>query len=254
MRLFAETQGRGDDLFLIHGWSMNTAIWGGFSERLGRHARITCIDLPGHGFSPYDSKWDSVDRWAEVCLQAAPEKAAWVGWSLGALIGLKAALLAPQRVQALVVVAGTPRFVQSDDWPHAVPRGTLGQFAGNLRSDYRRTLERFLALQVRGSSEAQSILRNLRKRLAGRPVPRADALEMGLTLLRDTDLRDELAELQCPSLWLLGERDALVPVSVVPDLESRVLNADIRVFGDAAHMPFLSHTEETAHAIRDFLI
>lgn len=253
MRLFVEAKGHGGNLCLLHGWSMNGAIWDNFSQLVGADMRVTCIDLPGHGFSPYDPGWDSIDAWADACLEVAPKRALWVGWSLGALISLKAALRAPARVGAIVAIAGTPRFVQTVDWPHAVPRGTLRQFASDLRSDYHRTLERFLALQVRGSTDAQGVLRRLRKRLAARPEPHAQALEVGLGLLRETDLRGDLSDIQCPILWLLGERDTLVPVSVTEELSASYPDTVWHVLKGAAHTPFLSHTRETAQAVRNFL-
>ncbi len=253
MRLHTEAAGEGPDLVLLHGWSMNSAIWKTFREHLGRGVRLTCIDLPGHGLSPFAPAWSSLDAWTEACLRVAPPGALWVGWSLGAMLSLAAARRAPASVSGVVSIAGTPRFVQTDQWPHAVAVGTLGQFSTSLREDYRTTIMRFLALQVQGGADARTALRRLREGLAERPEPNPEALEVGLGLLRRSDLRREIQHICCPCLWLLGERDTLVPAAVAEDLRTLQPTSRVQVIRRAAHAPFLSQAAATAAEIRAFL-
>lgn len=253
MRLHTETTGAGPDLVLLHGWGMNGAVWETVAESLSADYRVTIIELPGHGHSPFAGGLDSLRDWARACLSAAPDRAVWIGWSLGGQIAVQAALLSPRRVSGLVPVAASPCFVQADGWPHAVARGTLAGFAATLRDDPRTTLERFLALQVRGSAEARPTLRRLRQGLSDRPDPDPAALDRGLELLRETDLRDRLAGLQCPSLWLLGQRDTLVPAGVAEDIERLLPAARVRVIPGAGHAPFLSHGRESLAALAAFL-
>ncbi len=253
MRLHTETLGAGPDLVLLHGWGMNAAVWGGLIERLVPEYRVTTIELPGHGRSPYAPGLDSLARWAEACLAVAPQRAAWIGWSLGAQVSVQAALLAPERVSHLVAVAGSPRFLKADDWPHAVARGTMQGFAETLKQDPHLTLERFLALQVRGSDHALTVLRELREDLRRRPEPDPQALDRGLEILRSTDLRDRLGGLACPLLWLLGERDTLTPPGVAHALSALMPQARVHVLTGAAHAPFLSHAEEAIALLYDFL-
>ncbi len=251
--LHTETVGRGRDLVLLHGWGMNGGVWGALAETLSNDYRITTIELPGHGHSPFSEALQSLPDWAGACLAAAPERAAWVGWSLGGLISIQAALCAPQRIDRLLLVAATPRFTRTSGWPHAVARGALAGFADTLRSDPQKTLERFLALQVRGSAEAQSTLRRLRQDLGQRPPPHPDALDRGLQLLRESDLRSQLPLLQCPTLWLLGGRDTLTPASVADDIRQLLPGAEIQQLPTSGHAPFLSHRAESVAALQRFL-
>ncbi len=252
MKLSLETLGRGEALVLLHGWGMNSAVWGGVAERLAENRRVILIDLPGHGGSPFTSE-RSLREWADACLAVAPERAVWIGWSLGAQVALQVALDQPERVQKLISLAGTPRFVQGESWPHAMEDKTLGQFATSLRKDHRKTLERFLALQVRGSDEARTILRTLKIRLMERPGPQPTALETGLSLLKNVDLREDLAALQMPTLWLYGERDTLVPAAAADLLLAILPRAEVYRIAGAAHAPFLSHQDETLALIETFL-
>ncbi len=253
MKLNSLTTGAGPDLVLLHGWGMNRAVWGGLPERLAQHYRVTVLELPGHGESDYHPACSSLDPWVEACLAAAPERAAWIGWSLGGQLALHAALKQPERVPVLTVMAGTPRFVQGEGWPHAMAEETLRRFAADLVTDHRQTLERFLALQVRGDSEARAVLRTLRRDLFDRPDPVPAALQAGLDLLQGVDLRAQLPALECPVLWLLGARDTLVPVAVAGEMKRLLPQAQIEVVPKAAHAPFLSHPGQCFAALHAFL-
>jgi pimeloyl-[acyl-carrier protein] methyl ester esterase len=238
-------------LVLLHGWGMNAAVWEGLPGSLGR--ATTPIELPGHGSCPLPETARDLAAWAEACLAAAPERSVWLGWSLGGLVALAAALRAPERVAGLVLMTATPRFIQAADWPAAMAERTLGQFHDGLLSDPAGTLDRFLALQVRGSATARETLRILRRELAARPAPDPRALALGLDLLRDGDLRGRLGELACPSLWLFGSHDTLVTAAVAPAVAALLPAARVEVIRGAAHAPFLSHPEETTALIDGFL-
>ena len=67
------------------------------------------------------------------------------------------------------------------------------------------------------------------------------ALATGLDLLRASDLRDRLPGLPCPSLWLFGERDTLVPASIREPLLQLLPTTTVDLIDGAGHAPFLSH-------------
>ncbi len=247
----------GRSLVLLHGWGMNAAVWAGLPAALApvlaSDWSTVTIELPGHGASALAPAAVDLDAWADACLAQAPARAVWLGWSLGGLVALAAALRAPDRVAGLILVTATPRFVRATDWPAAMAGETLDQFHSGLVADPGGTLDRFLALQVRGSEAARETLRTLRGELASRPTPDPLALALGLDLLRDADLRPRLAELSCPSLWLFGSHDTLVPSGAAPAVAALLPAARVQVLRGAAHAPFLSHPGATAALLCDFL-
>ncbi len=249
MRLAAETQGEGPELVMLHGWGMNSSVWAEFAERLADGYRVTRIDLPGHGHSPFRGQ-RRLTAWAGDCLDAAPERALWIGWSLGAMIALQSALMAPSRIAGVVAMTGMPRFIKSLDWRHAMEPRTLDRFIQALRRDYRQTLESFLALQMLNSEHALQMLRRLKSRLHERPDPVPEALQSGLELLKSVDLREQLSELRCPTAWIYGNRDTLAPAKASVDLQRWLPGAAIDVVEGAGHTPFLSHPEQTHRLLR----
>ncbi len=253
MQLHTETFGQGRDLVLIHGWGMNSAVWTSLIQPLSQQFRLTLIDLPGHGHSEYDPGCSELDQWLDAVLQVVPERAIWIGWSLGSLLAQRAAVLVPERVQGLVSIAGTPRFAQSDAWPNAMERDILCRFAVELQADHAQALERFLLLQAHGDAGMRKLLRPLRQGLASRPEPDDQALAAGLDLLLNVDLRADLTELHCPSMWLLGRRDLLVPVAVSEDLQGLLPEAWIHIFPHAAHLPMLSDQARCLELLTNFI-
>jgi pimeloyl-[acyl-carrier protein] methyl ester esterase len=231
---------------------MHSAIWIGFAERLAERYRVYLLDLPGHGNSPYCDERE-LDEWSQACLEVAPARALWLGWSLGAQVAIQAALARPQRVAGVIGVCGTPRFVQAHDWPHAMTLETLQQFITASRQDHRKTLERFLTLQVRGGDTGMETLRVLRERLRIKPEPHPAALDAGLELLKSVDLRQRLPTLACPTAWLFGERDTLVPAEVAVTLGEWLSQPLTRVIPGSAHAPFLSHPTETLEVLGKLL-
>jgi len=246
--LHTDIQGDGPELVLLHGWGMHSGVWGEWLRQLQRCFRVTAVDLPGHGNSAYQRQQELRD-WAAAVLDVAPKRAWWAGWSLGGLIALEAAGQEPGRFAGLLLLASTPRFVQGDDWAPAVPAEVLGQFAGQLEVDTARTLSRFLSLQVRGSEGASEALRQLRADLNSRPAADPTALGTGLRFLQGCDLRHILHQLHMPLLWVLGERDTLIPAQVAdqfPDVASTVIPG-------AGHAPFLSHTLQCTASLQRLL-
>jgi len=247
------SSGAGPDLVLLHGWGMNAAVWEALPGAVTDGRRIHRIELPGHGASPFETDAGGLPAWADACLDAAPTAAVWIGWSLGGLVALEAALDAPQRVVALVLLAATPRFVQAPDWPDGTPAGTFDGFRDALLADPDGTLDRFLALQVRGGDAPRETLRLLRRELAQRPTPRPAALARGLELLRESDLRDRLGMIDCPILWLFGERDTLVPPGASESLAKLLPFSRQAIIPGAGHAPLLSHPQETGRRVALFL-
>jgi pimeloyl-[acyl-carrier protein] methyl ester esterase len=232
---------------------MSGAVWGAAAEELSASFRVTRVDLPGHGHSRYRPERGDLGSWAEALLEAAPAGAVWLGWSLGGLLAVEAALREPGRVRALALMATTPRFLRGPDWPCGLAPDTLSRFRAALADDPAATLRRFLALQVRGDEGARDLLRVLRRRLASAPAPVPAALAAGLRLLAETDHRRRLGALRMPTLWILGTRDTLVPWGASQALAA--LAPDARVVGipGAAHAPFLSHRRAATGHLLAFL-
>lgn len=258
MSLWHETNGTGYPLVLIHGWGMNSAVWEPLLEKLTRSYEVTCVDLPGHGHSAeaYDDS-ASLGDWAQAVADVVPANAGWLGWSLGGKVALKAAVDNLLPVDRLFMMASTPSFQRRKNWSCAMKAEVLEQFSQNLKEDIDGTLGRFLGLQIKGSDHSRELLRSLKKGFAKRPSASEAALHAGLGFLQSVDLRDKLQTLQCPTFWMHGDKDTLSPACAVSQIDELMQASGVsvitRVIKGAAHVPFLSHPDETFQAIEDWL-
>ena len=289
MTLHVDSFGSGAPLVMLHGWGMHGGIWGDVVDQLAQHYRVHCVDLPGHGFSVLPSpvgrgaggegapdekgaqnlrrpltltlsrkerepdQQFSLDSIVEELSAQFDEPLSVCGWSLGGQVALRWAQLHPAQVDKLVLVASTPCFVQRDDWPYAMARGVLQEFAHALTQHFQLTLHRFLALQLRGSEAERAVLLDLRARMFSRGEPDAASLHGGLRILRDTDLRLMLPQLAQAALVIAGERDGLVPAAAAAYLAQQLPDARLVSIAGAAHVPFLTHPAIFVEQITNFM-
>lgn len=252
MSLHVEISGAGPDLVLLHGWGMHGGVWSEVMSSLAMHARVHAIDLPGHGRSQgigMGSFDDAVDQVAAN----VPAGSVVCGWSLGGLVAQRLARRHAQRVRRLVLVASTPRFLESDEWPHGMRASTLETFARDLAEDPAATLATFVKLNALNGARGREAIREFSARLAERSAPSRGALEHGLAWLRETDLRVDAGWIATPALVLHGARDALAPVAAGRWLAQALPHAELVVWEDAAHLPFFTHREAFVAALETFV-
>jgi len=247
-RLWWQTVGTGNcHLVLLHGWGLNAEVWHCVNEELASHFTLHLVDLPGFGRSRGFGAM-SLDEMAQQVLDAAPQQAIWLGWSLGGLVASKIALDRPERVQALVTVASSPCFSAQEAWPGIKP-DVLAGFQQQLSEDFQRTVERFLALQTMGTETARQDARTLKQTVLSLPMPDVEVLNGGLEILKTADLRERRIALTMPHLRIYGYLDGLVPRKVVPLLDALWPESDSLVIAKAAHAPFISHPAEFCSAL-----
>jgi pimeloyl-[acyl-carrier protein] methyl ester esterase len=249
--LHIEVRGQGPDLVLLHGWAMHGGIFAPLVRRLAGHFTLHLVDLPGHGGSRDDpGPLRAADCARRIVAQTPP--ALWLGWSLGGLVALEAALQHPAAVRGLVMLAASPHFVASDDWPYGVAAEVFHQFGRDLHGDYRRTLDRFLALEAMGSEHMREELRFLRDHLFERGAPDETVLEQGLAMLASGDYRARLAEMAGPALWIGGRRDRLVLPGALAWAAARMPGGRHALIDGAGHAPFLGAPDQVTAAILAF--
>lgn len=255
-QLFSETNGAGQHVLVLHGWGMNSQVWQPVREALCAGSRVTFVDLPGHGRS--GGELGSLAETVALLLPLLEQNASGsdhsgktviIGWSLGGLLAQALAQAAPDKVAGLVLIASTPKFVQSDTWEHALSEQVLAGFAENLQKDYAATVKRFFALQFMGVRSEPGAVKALQESIMQQPATVA-SLQAGLEILRTADFTATPVSL--PALWLLGRLDKLIPVSLQQGLHDMGY-AQTTVLRQCAHVPFVTHPEDFMASITPFL-
>lgn len=234
-------------LVLLHGWGSTAAVWQPVLEHLQDRFECYLPELPGHGDSAFTAT--QLESLAQQILESAHRPAIWLGWSLGALIAMQAALLMTEQVKQLVVVSGTPAFVQHAGWNSAMPVKTFDQFKSGFSADANKTLRRFIALQGLGDQQAKAVTQQLSRAL----VKNTDAITWGLEVLHSGNLLEDLSAIACPVHCLYGENDALVPVAV-QEVMGEKAGAQVSVWPDTGHAPFLSRPDAFADWVEQVIL
>ena len=242
--------GSGPDLALVHGWGLGSAAWEPILNALTQRCRVHLIDLPGYGGQP--ASHAAFTQTAQALIDSLPDGVTLCGWSLGGMLALQAALLAPQKIGRLILVGSTPSFMQRDDWLTAQAPDLLDTFGDAVAQNAATTLQRFIALLNQGDAQARPISRALASRTLDGELPDTATLTRGLGWLRNIDLRAQVPSIARPALLIHGERDPLIPLAAAHWLREALPQARLATFANAAHAPFLADPERFAALAGDF--
>jgi pimeloyl-ACP methyl ester carboxylesterase len=226
--------GAGPDVVLIHGVTGDLSIWFLCEAmgKLGRTFRVTAYDLRGHGYSdvPPDG-YTSADQARDVMgiMDVLDmDRAMLLGHSFGAVIAMHAAVLFPERVEALVLSDPCfPALRHLEDvsrWGHWQNfREEAAQAGVTLSDEHWYDLARFFDQVLHLDGE-----RLLRFR-------QAVGLPGFNRLLR-------LADTTCG-------HDAKVPAGLTEELIQSVTKPVLGIFGE--HSPFLATAEYLSEHLAD---
>jgi pimeloyl-[acyl-carrier protein] methyl ester esterase len=250
--IHTETFGNGKPIVLVHGWAMHSGLWRSFAKELAKHYQVTLVDLPGHGRSEAVTPF-TLETVSDTLVDAVTdERCCWLGWSLGAAFVLEIARRFPERVNKLILLAGTPCFVKKPGWPGMDER-VLDSFAESLQQDSQATLLRFLSLQIKGVDDQKSALETLKTLVFETPAPDQLTLQESLVILKQTDLRHEFASIKVPVSIVLGQLDTLIPVAVAGKMQELLPEIDLTIIDRAGHVPFLSRQVAIVETVCRFM-
>jgi pimeloyl-ACP methyl ester carboxylesterase len=214
--------GHGEPLLLIHGgWGQSINGFHYQEKTLAAEYRLLIPDRRGYGQSTHiigfdaDFHWQHADDLLKLLDALKIDRARVWGHSDGAVIGAIMAILAPDRLRALVFEGG-----------HLYNRKTESTFQmQHIYADPNLLPEaaRVKLAQYHGADRWLQVIRNW-----------AGAwLEL---YQRDGDLyHDRLAEIRSPLLIIHGAHDEHTPVTEMEELNRRVLSSRLVIFPDGGH-------------------
>ena len=252
MTVFVDVTGFGPNLTLLHGWGLNGAVWNNVRAELAEHFTLHIIDLPGHGRS-HGAPVSTLDALVDAVAHAMPARSHLLGWSLGGHTALALAHRYPNRIDKLISVCATPRFIASDNWLHGKKPEVLADFAKRLSTNYLATIRNFLALQALNQPEMRNVIRKLQEAVGAHGAPSVESLAASLDILRVSDLRAQLPSITTPTLVIQGDHDALTSTGTAQWLADHLPNSICCLIEHAAHAPFISHREIFLDHVTAFL-
>ncbi len=235
------------NLVLLHGWGCNRDIWRPLLAHVRRWANVTLLDIPGCAPGLSCGAPQEFDDLLPLILAQCPARAVVVGHSLGGQLALALARRAPQQIVGVVALATNPKFLATEDWPGMEAR-EFEAFQRLARLAPARALQRFHGLQASGARNPRALQRELRTMAATTVAP---TLANGLNWLQHQDQRAVLEQLEQPLLFVLADRDALVPSQLARSLEQS--NLAVHLLPGCGHVPQVEQPAAVASALKTFL-
>jgi pimeloyl-ACP methyl ester carboxylesterase len=251
--IFYRTVGEGEPLVLLHSLLCSGQMWSGQVCALRNGYRIINVDLRGHGRSgPADhhcTLYDLVGDVIAVLDELQIERAIWCGLSVGGMIALRAALIHPERVSALVIA-------DSD----------AGAETAWRRLKYRAlgTGARLLGVGPMAPSVARlmfgpatrrrnpGLVEQWKRDLGDLDVPTVLRL-LDAVVERDSIL-DRLGQITVPSLVLVGEEDRVLPPASSRRMQRQMPGARYEVISGAGHLSALEQPARVTRAMEVHLL
>lgn len=221
---------------LVSGWGMKPDLLKAWADRFSSTMCVEVIDIPDVLAGQRLSSGDRAERLASQI--SSPSVC--VGWSLGGSLLIDLAHYYPEVVSGLVLLGTNPCFVATDNWP-GMDASLFHRFVNSFTDNPAKTMQRFASLQVTGSPDARSLLREVKAYLET-PSPLLGELLLELAI----DRRERLHHLSCPVLNILADNDELVPVSLQDHLNCELISA-------SSHLIFLDQPSACASVVQTWL-
>ena len=242
-------------LVLIHGTSSSLHTWEGWVAALRGQRRVITFDLPGFGLTGPsaggDYRGETYARFTLALLdRLGVARFAIGGNSLGGEVAWRVAVLAPDRVERLILVdAAGPAFERQSvpvGWivartpvlnrvmEHLLPRAMVAASVASVYGDPQRVtpalVDRYYELTLREGNRR--------------------ALAQRLSQWQPGEGAEQVAAVRAPTLILWGGRDRLIPPAVGRWFDERIADSTLVVFDDLGHVP---HEEDAARTVQTVL-
>lgn len=244
-------------MIFAHGYGCDQNMWRLVTPAFAPEYQLVLFDLVGNGASDltayepakYGSLQGYVQDLLEICAAFELRNAVFVGHSVSAMIGILAAIQAPDYFASLVLVGPSPCYINDGDYVGGFARNDIDELLDFLDNNYLGWATA-LAPVIMGNPDRPELAGELSNSFC-RTDPTIAKHFGRVTFLSDN--RADLPLLRKPTLTLQCQDDVIAPV-VVGEYMHRHLAADRLVLIDATgHCPHLSAPLTTIQAIQEFL-
>ena len=259
--------GTGFPVIFIHGYGAKKEIWKPQVSEISKSFKVITFDIRGTGESdrpnmPYTMQMLSEDV-SGLMNFLKIKKAHIIGRSFGGMIAQNFALLYPEKVEKLVLIA-TNYGRHDAEWVEIPKAGRLTEVE-TLKHDplkafkekskwvfhtkFRKELEANPTKKFHNAFSMEDLIKESTIN-PSRPqdiINQAEAMKTHYTLER-------LSEIKCKTLLIAASHDRQTPVSVMKEMNERIPNSELKIIQEAGHFMTLSRAPEVNKMILDFLM
>ncbi len=246
LSLNVNIKGEGTPIIFVHGYTTTSGFWENQLETLSSNYKVITFDLRGHGDSDKPSsvsyKFENfVEDLRSLYDTLDINSAIVAGLSMGGAIVQKFVLDYPELVRALVLV------------------GTTAHGRGRNEAKNTTTLLKDLGIEASSIELIRKSFSNKTSKdiveWAEREVVKTPlfAAEKAMQSLVDFDSRNQLSQINVPTLIIVGEEDKITPVEESLLLHEKIINSELNIISNSAHFPMLENPSEFNQSMLNFL-
>ena len=249
------------DLIFVPGW-VNHIDWAweysGYAhllERLASFARLIWFDKRGLGLSDRPARLptleDQMDDVGAVLDAVGSERAALFGTQDGTAPGLFYAAAHPERIFALVLYAGMPRFLAGDGYPFGVPQEVVDHWLHRFERAWGRDVPSDLE-PMAPSRKHDAVFRKWYAqfcRLAASP----SAIRELVRVITMHDMRGLLPAVRVPTLVLNRVGDAVCRVENARFMAEHIPNARLVELAGEDSLIYAGDSDTVIDEVQEFL-
>ncbi|WP_417557131.1 alpha/beta fold hydrolase [Mesoflavibacter zeaxanthinifaciens] len=260
--IFYEDYGEGQPVILIHGWPLSRKSWEHQVWKIVE-AGYRCISYDRRGFGISSFPWNGYDYSSlasdlnEIITQLELEDAIIVGFSMGGgeVVRYCTDYGTDKIAKAALISSIIPLVKQKDDNPSGVPEKDLLGIKDALENDRVGFLKEFSKGFYNYEENKDKISQaqlDYDFIVASHASPRG-TIEAAKAWMH-TDFRDELKNVDVPTLIIHGDADNTVPIETSAKQAAKgITNNTFHIIKDAPHGLNITHKEELNNLLIKFL-
>lgn len=255
IKIYYEQHGHGDDLILIGGLTSDHQVWKSTLREFTKHFRVTIFDNRGAGQSdtpdyPYTMEMMATDT-IELMNALKISRAHIVGHSMGGGIAQQIALIAPEKINKLVIVCSRSK-------PSALANIVFSTREKLIEKNVGDELIAQYMMPFLFGDELLSnplLVKGFIQWTAKNPHPQsATGFKHQLHASSMRDFSDQLHEITMPTLVIAGEEDILMRPKNAEITAKSVKNGTFVTIPNCAHMPHVEKSKEFLEIVLGFLL
>jgi pimeloyl-ACP methyl ester carboxylesterase len=251
-RLYYEVAGVGPALVLLHGYLLDSGQWDDQFTAMARHCQVVRYDARGFGRStqppePFAPEEDLLG----LLTFLGVDQAVLTGCSAGGAAVVDFALAHPERTRALVLVDSALSGFQFQ----GPPQPLIAEYRdARERGDVDRAVELALRFSTDGRRQPEQVDQRAREHMRSMMARQLSRPEVAAELRRqEPPAVGRLAEIQVPTLVVVGDEDVPAFQAVADLVAARVRDSRKVVIAQAGHHPNMEHAEQFNDLLVSFL-
>jgi 3-oxoadipate enol-lactonase len=244
-------EGNGPAIVFMHGIGGNADNWAGQIATLKERHRCIAWNMPGYGGNPGAGDLSfagMADALATLLDDLGLDQVVLCGLSMGGYLAQEMMALHPSRVRGLILMCTSAAFGKpGGDFQTKFLAARLKPIdEGKTPADIAPALAAGMAGPNAGPEVAETLVASMAR------IP-PETYRAALNCLVTFDQRDNVKNINCPTVLIAGEEDQTAPATVMERMAARIEGAAFHVIPGAGHIANIEAPAETNRLIAEFM-